>query len=298
MLFAGFLGSGKTTLIMRMLPALAAGGDVVVIENELGEVSIDAHALAAATPRVVELTGGCVCCTLAGDIRSELARVAARYKPSAILLETSGVARVSEVKFALAQPDVLARCDVAPAVVCVDVARAERYLDQLGDFYRDQIAGADALVLTREEGLSREKRDAALGRLRVINPRAALFGSSGAEMPGALLAWLEAENAASPDVRRGAGVRKIGQSLTARTREVHAVLSRGEIEAALASLDTIAGLYRFKGVLNAEGGCVLAQWTPGGWSLSSAAPRRAGAVVAIGDKAAAERAVSPAQLGF
>ena len=171
-IFSGFLGAGKTTLIKKLIREAFPGEKLVLIENEFGEIGIDGAFLREAGQQsadlaITEMNSGCICCSLVGDFAKSLAMAIDRFHPDRILIEPSGVGKLSEVAAAVAKldsPDILPGCRITVA----DALRCRMYAKNFGEFYRDQIESADLVVLSRTAGLSPEKLNACLETLRSI----------------------------------------------------------------------------------------------------------------------------------
>ena len=171
-IFSGFLGAGKTTLIKKLIAEAYAGEKLVLIENEFGEIGIDGGFMQEAGIRVNELNSGCICCSLVGDFAAALQQVVAEYTPDRILIEPSGVGKLSDIIRAVADVDGM---QVNAAVAVADGGKAKMYMKNFGEFYDDQIRHAGAIVLSRTQKLTQEKLDAAIALLREVNPDAAII---------------------------------------------------------------------------------------------------------------------------
>ena len=177
-IFSGFLGAGKTTLIKKLIAEAFRGQKLVLIENEFGEIGIDGAFLReaggqAADLEITEMNSGCICCSLVGDFASALDLALDRFHPDRVLIEPSGVGKLSDVAAAVAG---LKRTDVKPGacITVADALRCRMYAKNFGEFYTDQIASADLVVLSRTQGLSQEKLDAAIAVLRGIKSEVSL----------------------------------------------------------------------------------------------------------------------------
>ena len=177
-IFSGFLGAGKTTLIKKLIAEVFRGQKLVLIENEFGEIGIDGAFLReaggqAADLQITEMNSGCICCSLVGDFASALDLALDRFRPDRVLIEPSGVGKLSDVAAAVAG---LKRADVQPGacITVADALRCKMYAKNFGEFYTDQIASADLVVLSRTQGMSEGKLDAAIELLRSIKPEISL----------------------------------------------------------------------------------------------------------------------------
>ncbi|MDR2088946.1 MAG: GTP-binding protein [Clostridiales Family XIII bacterium] len=171
---SGFLGAGKTTLIRKLLQEAFPDERIVVVENDFGEAGVDASLLRAEGAEVAELRAGCICCSLAGDLVKTLRGLIARHKPDKLIIEPSGVGKLSDVAAACADASLRALAEVRRKLTVVDAARCGTYLENFGEFFADQIEHADAVLLSRTEERP-DRLEAARDLVRSLNARAALF---------------------------------------------------------------------------------------------------------------------------
>ena len=171
-IFSGFLGAGKTTLIKKLIAEAYQGEQLVLIENEFGEIGIDGGFMAEAGIQVNELNSGCICCSLVGDFAVALRQVAEKYHPDRILIEPSGVGKLSDIIRAVAHVEGM---EVNSATAVADANKCKLYIKNFGEFYDDQIKHAGAIVLSRTGGIAPEKLDAVLALLRERNPEAVII---------------------------------------------------------------------------------------------------------------------------
>lgn len=173
-IFSGFLGAGKTTLIRKLVAECFRGGDTVIIENEFGEIGIDGGFLQDAGIRVTEMNSGCICCSLVGDFSKALKKVTEEYAPGRIIIEPSGVGKLSDVVRAVEAAG-LEGAEINSATAVCDAGKAPVYSKNFGEFYNDQISHATAVVLTHTDKVSEEKLAAAVETVRKLNPRCAMI---------------------------------------------------------------------------------------------------------------------------
>ena len=173
-IFSGFLGAGKTTLIKKLIKESFAGQQVVLIENEFGEIGIDGGFLKESGIQINELNAGCICCSLVGDFRAALQQVVEQYHPDRIVIEPSGVGKLSDVTRAV--EGVAEHLDVQlnSFVTVADVNKVKMYMKNFGEFYDDQISHASCILLSRTQTASEEKVAAAVALLREKNPTATI----------------------------------------------------------------------------------------------------------------------------
>ena len=183
-IFSGFLGAGKTTLIKKLIKEAFAGQQVVLIENEFGEIGIDGGFLKESGIQINELNAGCICCSLVGDFRAALQQVVEQYHPDRIVIEPSGVGKLSDVTRAV--EGVAEHLDVQlnSFVTVADVNKVKMYMKNFGEFYDDQISHASCILLSRTQTASEEKIAAAVAMLREKNPTATIVTTAWDELTG------------------------------------------------------------------------------------------------------------------
>ena len=183
-IFSGFLGAGKTTLIKKLIKEAFAGQQVVLIENEFGEIGIDGGFLKESGIQINELNAGCICCSLVGDFRAALQQVVEQYHPDRIVIEPSGVGKLSDVTRAV--EGVAEHLDVKlnSFVTVADVNKVKMYMKNFGEFYDDQISHASCILLSRTQTASEEKIAAAVAMLREKNPTATIVTTAWDHLTG------------------------------------------------------------------------------------------------------------------
>ncbi len=190
-IFSGFLGAGKTTLIKKLIAEAYTGEQLVLIENEFGEIGIDGSFLQEAGINITEMNSGCICCSLVGDFGKALRQVMDTYHPDRILIEPSGVGKLSDVIRAvqdLQMPDVV----LNGFTTVVDAAKAKMYMKNFGEFFNNQVEHASAIILSRTGGMKQDKLDACVALLREKNPTATIVTTPWDELDGKqLLAAME-----------------------------------------------------------------------------------------------------------
>lgn len=190
---SGFLGAGKTTLIKKMVKEAYQGEKLVLIENEFGEISIDGGFLKDAGIQISEMSSGCICCSLVGDFGKALREVKEQFQPDRILIEPSGVGKLSDVIVAVENtvadiPDMRLNSFVTVA----DAGKVKVYMKNFGEFYNNQIESAGTIILSRTQKLTQEKLEAAVALLREKNPTAAILTTPWNQLNGqAILAAVE-----------------------------------------------------------------------------------------------------------
>ena len=185
---SGFLGAGKTTLIKKMVKEAYQGEKLVLIENEFGEISIDGGFLKDAGIQISEMSSGCICCSLVGDFGKALREVKEQFQPDRILIEPSGVGKLSDVIVAVEStvadvPDMKLNSFVTVA----DATKVKVYMKNFGEFYNNQIESAGTIILSRTQKLSQEKLEAAAAMLREKNPDAAILTTPWDQLDGKVI---------------------------------------------------------------------------------------------------------------
>lgn len=172
---SGFLGAGKTTLIKKLLSEALNGQKVVLIENEFGEIGVDGGFLKEAGIEIKEMNSGCICCSLVGDFGTSLQEVMKTYSPERILIEPSGVGKLSDVMKAVQDVDMGEDVQLNSAVAVVDASKAKMYIKNFGEFFINQIEHAGTIILSRTQNISEEKLDKAIALIREHNAKATII---------------------------------------------------------------------------------------------------------------------------
>ncbi len=184
-IISGFLGAGKTTLIKKLLAEAFPGEKLVLIENEFGEISIDGGFLKESGVQISEMSSGCICCSLVGDFNKALKEVADQFHPDRILIEPSGVGKLSDVIVAVENTvSDVPELKLNSFVTVVDAAKVKVYMKNFGEFYNNQVESAGTIVLSRTQKLSQEKLEAAVNMLREKNPDAAILTTPWDQLDG------------------------------------------------------------------------------------------------------------------
>ena len=185
-IFSGFLGAGKTTLIKKLIKEAYRGEMLVVIENEFGKIGIDGSFLAEAGIQITEMNSGCICCSLVGDFGKALAKVKAEYDPDRILIEPSGVGKLSDVIRAVQDAGVEG-LELNAFTTVIDASKCRMYMKNFAEFYRNQIEFASSIILSRTAGLRADKLDEAVATVRGINASASLITTPWDELDGKVI---------------------------------------------------------------------------------------------------------------
>lgn len=184
-IFSGFLGAGKTTLIKKLIKEAFQGEKIVLIENEFGEIGIDGGFMREAGIQVNELNSGCICCSLVGDFREALKKVVETYHPDRILIEPSGVGKLSDVTRAVEGVGETLPVSLNSFVTVADVNKVKMYMKNFGEFYDDQISHASCIILSRTGSADEKKLAAAVALIQEKNPTATIVTTDWNELTGA-----------------------------------------------------------------------------------------------------------------
>ena len=183
-IFSGFLGAGKTTLIKKLLQEVYAGQKIVLIENEFGEIGIDGGFLQEAGIEITEMNSGCICCSLVGDFGEALKKVMEEYHPDRILIEPSGVGKLSDVAQAVEKAET-GDMEIGCTVTVADATKCKIYIKNFGEFYNNQIENAGTIILSRTSNMKEDKLLQAVAMLREKNPKAVIVTTPWEQLTGA-----------------------------------------------------------------------------------------------------------------
>jgi len=182
-IYSGFLGAGKTTLIKKMIQESYKGQKLVLIENEFGQIGIDGGFLQDAGINITEMNSGCICCSLVGDFGKALTQVISDYDPDRIVIEPSGVGKLSDV-IAAVNKVTNEEVTLGYTVAVVDAGKVKVYMKNFGEFYNNQIETASTIVLSRTDMIPQEKLDGAIAMLRQLNPKATIVTAPWEQLTG------------------------------------------------------------------------------------------------------------------
>ena len=175
--FSGFLGAGKTTFIKKLIDQVFTGEKLVLIENEFGEIGIDGGFLKDAGIEITEMNSGCICCTLVGDFSKALQKVLAEYQPDRVIIEPSGVGKLSDIVRAIEDVKKDAEIEIDGRITVVDGKKAKLYLKNFGEFFEDQVKHASTIVVSRTQMMTDEKVEECIHMLRDENADAAIIST-------------------------------------------------------------------------------------------------------------------------
>lgn len=179
---SGFLGAGKTTFIKELINKVFVGEKLVLIENEFGEIGIDGGFLKDAGIEITEMNSGCICCTLVGDFSKALQKVLEEYHPDRVIIEPSGVGKLSDIVKAIEDVKRDADIEISGRITVVDGKKAKMYLKNFGEFFQDQVAHASTIVISRTQSMTSEKIEECVHMLREENKEAAIISTPWEEL--------------------------------------------------------------------------------------------------------------------
>ena len=214
-IFSGFLGAGKTTLIKKLIEEVYAGEKLVLIENEFGDVGVDGTFLQDAGIEVTEMSSGCICCSLVGDFGEALIKVLDEFEPDRILIEPSGVGKLSDVILAVRNVGT-DRITLNSFTTVVDAKKAKMYMKNFGEFFNNQVEFANSIILSRTSDMSEDKINAVVELLREHNTDATIITTPWDELDGAkILEAMEHKNTLEAELHR------LAEEVERRTEEEH-----------------------------------------------------------------------------
>ena len=190
-IFSGFLGAGKTTLIRKLISEAYQGEKLVLIENEFGDIAIDGRFLQDAGVEITEMNSGCICCTLVGDFTKALKQVMEDFSPNRIVIEPSGVGKLSDVAAAVSRVE---GTEIGSKLTVVDAGKAKMFARNFGEFFSDQVMSADLIVLSRTDSVGEKKLMEAVSLLKEMNPEAGLITTPWNEIDGLMIRKAMEEN--------------------------------------------------------------------------------------------------------
>lgn len=182
--FSGFLGAGKTFLIKKLINEGAYNDNIAIIENEFGEVSIDALILRNSNIRVKEINSGCICCEVTGDFKEAIIEVINKYNPQRIIVEPSGVAKLTDIIKTFKEPKLRDKVEVDNVITVIDPEKFDIYFKNFKDFYEDQILNTKKIILSRSQNLKRNNLDDVVIKIKKINKRAVVISDNWNDLKG------------------------------------------------------------------------------------------------------------------
>lgn len=206
-IISGFLGAGKTTLIKKLIKEALQGQKVVLIENEFGEIGIDGGFLKESGIQINEMNSGCICCSLVGDFNAALKDVLSQYEPDRIIIEPSGVGKLSDVIKAVQKVVDGEKVQLNSYITVADVKRAKMYLKNFGEFYKNQVQYASTIILSRTQDVKEDKLEKTIELIHTLNDRSPIVTTPWEDITGEqILAVIEGKNAFAEDLLREAEI--------------------------------------------------------------------------------------------
>jgi G3E family GTPase len=269
---SGFLGAGKTTLIRKLLDEVFQNDKVAIVENDFGEANVDAALLGASGIQVTEINSGCICCNLSGDFIGALQEVLERFDPDKIVIEPSGVAKLSDVIRGCLDRKIAPRAELRGKITVVDASRCQKYRDNFGEFFEDQIQYADVVLLSRIEDFP-DKTKTARELVEEINSNAKIWSKP----------WTRiAAEEILPSPHRGAmgetivfsqdehdhwhdGEHSAEDFFDTTTLRVERIFSEEDLKACVSNMEKLASgtIFRAKGIVRGKEGYWDLQYLPG-----------------------------------
>ena len=186
-IISGFLGAGKTTLIKKLIENKSKNEKLAIIENEFGDVSIDGDILKGPNIDIKEISSGCICCSIAGDFESSISELVKKYNPDRLIIEPSGVAKLSEIVNSIKQTSNKFNSNISFIITVIDVSNFDMYLDNFGEFYINQISNANTIVCTRVDLIDEHTLKSVVGKIRKLNKDADIIQIPIQELDGKLI---------------------------------------------------------------------------------------------------------------
>lgn len=294
---SGFLGAGKTTLIQKLLKEAFKNEKVALIENDFGEISVDAALLKSGGVKVKEINSGCICCSLSGDFIKALKELLNRFRPEVIVIEPSGVGKLSDIIKACSDPRLLPLAEIKAKVTVADVKRCKMYLDNFGEFFEDQIQNADVILLSRTEDFPDRINDA-YKLIKGLNSHSKILSEPWNQIEAAEILYPQGERHADAEHRLhacGCGCGRPGthgreehghehdgrdehhpsaedffDTVTIRTNRIFSI---EDLKARISKMDRGAKgtILRAKGILRCQSGYMNLQYLPGDIRITSCA---------------------------
>ena len=301
-IISGFLGAGKTTLIKKLLQEALNGQKVVLIENEFGEIGIDGGFLKDAGIQITEMNSGCICCSLVGDFGAALKKVVEQYHPDRIIIEPSGVGKLSDVIAAVMNVAGDIDLNLNSFVTVADATKCKMYMKNFGEFYNNQVESANTIILSRTQGMKEEKLAQAVSMIQEKNAKAKIITTPWDELTGEqILAVMEQGHSLAEELMEEAMKlheeeehehhhhhHHADEVFTSWGKETPRKYTKEELDEILVKLseETEFGIIlRAKGMLPAADGTWLYfDLVPGEYEIRNGAPDYTGRLCVIGSK--------------
>ena len=304
-IFSGFLGAGKTTLIKKLIKEAYAGEKVVLIENEFGEIGIDGGFLQDAGINVTEMNSGCICCSLVGDFSKALVKVQSEYAPDRIIIEPSGVGKLSDVIKAVANAN-LENAVLNAFCTVVDASKCKMYMKNFGEFFGDQVENASCILLSHTDKAGEEKLATAVTLLKEKNPTANIVTAPWDSLDGkTILIAMEQKDSLQAELNRLAEEMHHGHEhehhhhhhhaddvFTSWGKETPRTYTKADLHAMLSALqaeETYGAVLRAKGIVAGENAWLHFDYVPGEIEIREGSANVTGRLCVIGCKLQEEK---------
>ncbi|MGL4107831.1 CobW family GTP-binding protein [Clostridium sp. LP20] len=299
---SGFLGAGKTTLIKKLISEVSKEDKIAIIENEFGEVSIDGDLLKDANIDIKEISSGCICCSIAGDFKQSIKDIIKGYHPTRLIIEPSGVAKVTEVIESCREVGKTYNASINYIFTVVDIINFDMYVNNFGEFYKDQISNAKTIVLTRVQDIDSKLVEKATQKIRENNKYATIIAVPLNMMDGSDIVKIAEGDFIKTIEKRLSMVEKssiskrmvnttkhnahnIFDTLGIETTKLYSELALKRIFERIKETDEFGNILRGKGLVKTEsGGWVEFHYTPGQFNIKSTNNKGLGKIAIIGEK--------------
>ncbi|MDS0524666.1 GTP-binding protein [Clostridium sp. SHJSY1] len=300
-IISGFLGAGKTTLIKKILESNLKKEKLAIIENEFGEVSIDGDLLKDTNIDMKEINSGCICCSLVGDFKEAIKEIIKKYSPERIIIEPSGVAKLSDIIKSCKSIAINNNISINNVFTVIDSINYESYINNFGEFYKDQIKNAKTIILSKRENDSEAQIEQISKSIRNINKDSSIITAPLDEMDGNDILVIaeedsKRENEKNISIKKSFGVGKVNKVSHSHSAnnifnnwgiETEKAFSKSTLEEIFETIvrdKSYGKILRGKGIVQLEGG----NWgefhyTPGRFNLSSTTSQKVGKIVIIGE---------------
>lgn len=298
-IFSGFLGAGKTMLIKKLLKEAFQNEKIALIENEFGEVGIDGAILKKSNIDIKEINAGCICCSVASDFESSIKEVISKYKPQRIIIEPSGVGKLSEVLNVCKNEDIKKIAEINSIITVVDSTKAEIYIKNFSEFYKNQIQNARTLMLSRTQNLSNENIISVCKKLKMLNDKARIITTPWDQITGEKILSIieEVDNniileqvnllkkpAITTNVKMKANhtAGEVFQTVGIETPKIFKKMSISKVLRELETNSNLGVVLRAKGIVETETGWIQFDYVPQEFEMRDTAPEYNGRICIIG----------------
>lgn len=300
-IISGFLGAGKTTLIKKLISEKLKNDKIAIIENEFGEVSIDGDLLKGKNVDIKEINSGCICCSIVGDFKDSIREIIKSYKPNRILIEPSGVAKLSDVIKSCKDLGNEYSFNINYIFTVVDVSNFDMYLENFGEFYKDQLIKAKTIVLSRKDNITEQQVDNVTAQIRNINKTASIIAAPLDSLDSNDIFKIANGDLVSAKEKslKKAGTSLVSRSISRHNHRADNVFDTWGIETTkLFTIDNLKGIFekikmnddygnilRGKGLVKSENGEWLEfHYTPGQFQVKKVNSQHQGKIAIIGEK--------------